>query len=555
MEKVKRIGIKDIVPNKLGTLSVIGMFYATCCAGAFGVEEMIFECGPGFTILLLAAIPLVWALPYCLICAEMSSARPVEGGKIMWVKEALGEFWFAIMVFLNFLWGLVANTVYVVLAVSYLGSIVPMTPFMSFSIKLGLVLLFFLVNILGLKEVSILSTVLSFLIVAVFALVAIVGFANWNENPVTPFFSGEYSGVFGYIGTGMAIGIWMYSGFDEVSLMAGEIKNSKRIIPRAILLVIPLMMLTYILPTLGGLASIGNWHMWTTEAGGFGYYTVLNNFLGPVFGVIFVIVAVLGQCTIFNVCITAASRSALVLSDQNWGPKILAKLTSKKGSPYMALAVVAMVSILLLPFDFTFLVVIDAFFGIGVCILTTIAAFVLRRRIPEGEFSFKIPGGMKIHTFLCVLVLCICTAVLLVDGTDYFLGGLVAVMLLPVFYYVSKRVYKGASVMEADIYPINPKTHIGFGDLNKMGMFYLFVGIFASLSRFFLQFYEGSWANEYYQETYESGIFSSFSDMLSAISILGAAALLIGIVILSFAACIDNVRTPVVPSLKADRNS
>ncbi|MDR0520111.1 MAG: APC family permease, partial [Clostridiales Family XIII bacterium] len=124
MEKLEakegRVGVKDIVTRKVGVLGVVGMFYAMCCAGAFGVEELIPEVGPGMTIAILVILPFAYALPYSYIVAELGSARPVEGGNIVWVKEALGEFWFGIMVFVNFIWGLVANTVYVVLAVDYL---------------------------------------------------------------------------------------------------------------------------------------------------------------------------------------------------------------------------------------------------------------------------------------------------------------------------------------------------------------------------------------------------------------------------------------------------
>ena len=37
----KRHGVKDVVVSEVGVLSVVAMFYAICCAGAFGIEEMI----------------------------------------------------------------------------------------------------------------------------------------------------------------------------------------------------------------------------------------------------------------------------------------------------------------------------------------------------------------------------------------------------------------------------------------------------------------------------------------------------------------------------------
>lgn len=172
----ERTGIKDIVKSNVGVLPVVCMFYAIVCAGAYGIEEMIPECGPGMTIVMLLVLPLVWALPYGFICAELGSARPVEGGSLMWVKEALGEFWLAVIVFSNVIWGLVCNTVYVVLAVSYLNSIIDLSATQSYILKILMVLIFFIINVIGLKEVSVVSTVLSILIILTFAVVAVVGF-------------------------------------------------------------------------------------------------------------------------------------------------------------------------------------------------------------------------------------------------------------------------------------------------------------------------------------------------------------------------------------------
>ena len=226
-----RSGVKDVVESKVGVLSVVGMFYAICCAGAYGIEEMVPECGPGLTIVLLLIIPIVWAYPYGMICAEMGAARPVEGGSLIWVKEALGEFWFAIMAFSNVIWSLVCNTVYVVLAISYLGIFVELTQAEAYCLKLLMIVVFFIINVLGIKEVGVTSTIMSIIIILAFAVVAVVGFMNWNQNPMDPFVPDDVSVLEG-IGAGLAIGIWMYSGFDELSLLAGEIENANRVIPK-----------------------------------------------------------------------------------------------------------------------------------------------------------------------------------------------------------------------------------------------------------------------------------------------------------------------------------
>jgi amino acid transporter len=529
-----RVGVKDIVKSKIGVLSVVGMFYALCCAGAYGIEEMIPECGPGLTLLILVLLPFVWALPYSYICAEMGSARPCEGGIMLWVKEALGEFWFAMMVFINFIWGLVANTVYVVLSIDYLEKIIPggFSDAVSMLLKFGLVLVFFIINIIGIREVSLVSTILSILVVVMFAIVAVVGFANWNHNPIEPFMSDTYDGdILRTIGAGLAIGIWMYSGFDQIHSMAGEIKNSRRIIPKALMIVIPLMLLTYELPTIAGLASIGDWQAWTTEPDGVGYAEVLFDNLGAFgafFGVVFIIVAIIGQCAIFNMCVATAARASLILSDENFGPKALAKLRKSKGAPYVSLTLVAVATTLLLPFDFSFLVVIDVFFCVLVTALTAISAAILRRRIPKKEYAFRVPGGMVGHNIMVGSVLFFCIATLLMNGSDYFFGGLLVVLVIPLLYVVAKRRYGGSTVVNPTIYPIDSRTGLGFGDLERIGGVYFALGIFAVIARFFLGWYEGDgwW---HYPEDYTLPLFSSFDTLLNAISITGAAAMLAGI--------------------------
>ena len=523
-----RSGVKDVVKSKVGVLPVVGMFYAICCAGAYGIEEMVPECGPGLTIVLLLIIPIVWAYPYGMICAEMGAARPVEGGSLIWVKEALGEFWFAIMAFSNVIWSLVCNTVYVVLAISYLGIFVELTQVEAYLLKLLMIVVFFIINVLGIKEVGVVSTIMSIIIILAFAVVAVVGFMNWNQNPMDPFVPDDV-GVLEGIGAGLAIGIWMYSGFDEMSLLAGEIEGANRVIPKALMIVIPLISLTYILPTLAGIASIGNWEEWTTESGGIGYTTVLTENVGVGFGAVFMVVAIIGQCSIFNVCLATGSRGILILSDEHLGPQFFARLTKKKGSPYVGLIIVALVSAILIPFSFSFLVVIDVFFMVIVSALTVIAAIILRRKIPREEVPFKIPGGTPMHALMCTCVLIICVLTTLLNGTDWFLGGLLWSLIVPILYILCKRKFGGLTVKEPEQYPINPRTRLGPLDLHKAGYLYMGIGIYAILARWFLQWYEGADAAEYYLDEWGSGLFSDFPLMLNVITLTGMIVFIVGI--------------------------
>jgi amino acid transporter len=250
---------------------------------------------------------------------------------------------------------------------------------------------------------------------------------------------------------------------------------------------------------------------------------VLEQFAPPALGVLFIVVAIIGQCSIYNMCVAVAGRATLIMSDENFGPKVLAKLTKKKGMPWVSLLIVAVVTWGFLgtpthPLDFTFLVLVDVFFMVIVCALTVIAAMVLKRRLDESEFKFRIPGGLPFHNFLVILCLIFCVATILLNGTDYFLGGYIVMLLIPVIYVVCKKIWKGPTVADPDLYPIDKRTGLGFGDLKKIGGYFMGFGVLGVAARFFLRFYEGEWGPGYEvlpeeMEEYEQGVLADYPDL------------------------------------------
>lgn len=98
------------------------------------------------------------------------------------------------------------------------------------ALKIGMILIFTVINLMGLKEVGRVSTILSILIVLAFALVTVVGLLNWQTNPMDPIMPEGYSIVDG-IGGGICICVWMYCGYECISNMAGEVKNPQ-VIPK-----------------------------------------------------------------------------------------------------------------------------------------------------------------------------------------------------------------------------------------------------------------------------------------------------------------------------------
>ena len=515
--------------HDLKVSTVVFMIFCLCAAGAYGIEEMIPESGPGLTLVMLIILPFVWSTPLGLVAAELGSARPQEGGYYKWVQEALGEYWGFQAGWWRTISIYIDNTLYVILAGGYVAQTWDLTNTQEMIFKVAMILIFTYINIRGVRDVGIVSTVLSILVIIAFAMIAICGFLNWNSNPFVPFTAdGDIMGLSGiaggdwvyYIGSGIAIGMWMYSGYESMSTVAGEVKDPQ-VIPKATLITIPLIMAVYIIPTMAGLGSLGQWENWGTEAGSVGYGTVATTFWGPAFGVFFVIVAVLAQCSIYNTYIASGSRGFFALAEDNLAPPILIKVDKKHGVPYIAVLSVAIVNLILCQFAFTTVVIIDVFLLVSAYVMIFISALILRKRIPDSERGFKVPGGDGFLMVVCIVPCIIAFIAFFINGTDYFIGGMIGITSGPILYYIWKRMYGGLAKKDPVQYPINPKTKLAVGDTRRMSFNFGILSVMGFIAYPWLMWFEGDWwgewGPEYYLETYESGFLSDFYGMVNGI--------------------------------------
>ncbi|MEG1584179.1 MAG: APC family permease, partial [Anaerovorax sp.] len=393
------------------------------------------------------------------------------------------------------------------------------------------------INIRGVKDVGIVSTILALLVVIAFAMVAICGFMNWNQNPFMPFTAdGTIMGISGilpsdwvyYIGMGIAIGLWMYAGYESMSTIAGEVENPQ-VIPKATLIAIPLIMAVYIFPTMAGLASLGDWQNWGTEPGTIGYADVITTYWGPAFGIFFALVAVLAQCSIYNTYIASGSRGFFALADDYLAPPILVKCDKKYGVPYVAVLSVGIVNLILCNFAFSVVVVIDVFLLTASYVMVFLSAIVLRKKIEKEDVKFKIPGGFGFLCFIAIMPCCIAFCAFFLSGTDYFIGGMLGILTGPILYIIWKKRYGGLAKKDALEYPINAKTGLAVGDLKRMSLMFSILAIMGAIGTQFLPWFEGAEGNATYFEIYK--IQGMFDMMMTGIYIATAVILVISIIL------------------------
>lgn len=525
MDDIKRVsrpdGVAGLKKHKMKSIQIAFLLFCLVAAGAFGIEDMLPGSGPGLTVIMLMVFAVVWAHPISQIVSELSALMPSEGGIYVWVKEALGEFWGFCMGW----WGTVSiylsSATYVVLIVNYSSKFIPALndPFVSFTVKLAIVVFFVVINLMGLKEVGAISTILSVCILIGFAAVTVVGFANWQYNPILPV-TPEGQSVIDSLGGSICIVVWMYCGYECVSNMAGEIENPE-VIPKRFRIAMPMIAASYILPTIAGLVSLGRWDEWGTD--GIGYGDVLTEFLGYGWGVAFLVIAILSQAAIFNSYIAAGSRGFFVMADDRLCPKFLVKVSKKRGVPVLSILLLGVFTAVMMNFDFSTLLVIVGPLALMIYVVLGIALLIIRKKYPvDSRDCWYIRGGnikVKLYAFVPMIIAVIA---LLVNGTEYFLLGFVSIGSGLAAYIVFKLIYGGLYKIDSQKYPINPKTKFAKGDITRFGVFILSFGVYALAGSFFLQWYEGSWGPEYYLEMYESGLISDFAAMINVARVGGA---------------------------------
>ena len=521
------VGEHGLKKHDIRVSTVVFMIFCLVAAGCYGIEEMIPECGPGLTIIMLCVLPFVWGLPFGLVASELGSVRPQEGGYYKWVQEALGEFWGFQAGWWRTISIYIDNTTYVILAGGYAATVWDMSRPMEFGLKFAMIAIFTIINIRGVKDVGIASTVLSILVMVAFAVVAVCGFLNWGGDAetastisfrITPEPAEGISDWFFYIAGGISIGMWMYSGYESMSTIAGEVENPQ-VIPKGTIITVPLIMAVYIFPTVAGLGSIGNWENWGTEAGSVGYSDVVSHFWGPAFGIIFVIVAILAQCSIYNTYIASGSRGFFSLADDNLAPPVMVKCDKKFGVPYVAVLSVGIFNLIFCMFPFGFIVILDCALLMASYILVYISAMVLRKRIPEEEYKFRIPGGYGFLCLICIIPICVAIFATYVNGSDYYLGGMLGIITGPILYFIWRKRYGGLTAKDPERFPVNKKTGLAEGDTKRMAFLFFIMTVMNIAALFFEPWYEG-WGTD---DAWESGdYFDGTVENISVDKILGS---------------------------------
>jgi amino acid transporter len=375
--------------RKASLLPFVFVMYAYATGGPFGLEDMVTTSGPGLSLLYELVIPLFWCIPVSLVVAELTTALPVEGGSYVWVRDGFGAFWGFQVGWWSWCSSFVLNGTYAVLTTDYLGFYFPwIAGWKHYVICVLLVAAIAWINVRGIHLVGLLSEVLMIFVLMVVGALCVLAAFQWHHNPFAPFVP-PHVRPFQVFGVGLALGLWLYSGYEQLSSVAEEVENPQRNYPRALAIVIPLAIATYFLPTLLSLAALGDWQNWHT-----GYFSNAAQLIGGSWlGFIMTIAAMLSNLALLNATMLTGTRMPSSMSDHGDLPRALMTRHARYGTPWMAIVVSSIISVALAFHSFTQLLTLYIWLRIGVTIFSVLSAWRMRQKRPELVRPFRIPWG------------------------------------------------------------------------------------------------------------------------------------------------------------------
>jgi amino acid transporter len=359
--------------------------------------------GPGMAILFLAIVPFFWCVPIALASAELNSILPVQGGFYRWSRAAFGDFWGFQCGWWNWTGTFLLNALYGVLTMDYLADYLP---WLHGNIKwagacLVLCLLAYL-NARGIQLAGWIAVALLIVILIPVAWLCIVAVFHWHHNPLVPLTPpGKPLGS--VFGEGLALAMWNYAGYEQLSSVTGEMREPQRDLVRVLVWNTPMLILTTIVPAALALAALNNWGNWET-----GYIVTASRLIGGrALGATMLIASLIGVLSLSNSTILYTTRIPATMAEDGYFPSWLGRL-SRFGTPSRAIAISAAVYCILAKYRVEDLVNIYIWTRIATSLLTVFAAWRMRAKAPKAYRSFRIPGGVGGILYIAIFPVLLC---------------------------------------------------------------------------------------------------------------------------------------------------
>lgn len=381
---------------------------------------------------ILAAVASVFTgLSY----AELSSMYPKAAAEYSYTKNAFRNNFVAFLVgWLTLFVAIIAASTIAVAFGGYFASLFG-TPILISAIVVLVVLSF--VNFIGIRESSSMNIIFTLIEVAGLGLVIWVGFAIFGNAQINYFEAPNgLKGIF----SAFTLVFFAYIGFENIANVAEEIRNPKKVLPRAIILSISITAIIYILVSISAIRVLDWQELGTSMAP---LADVIKKALGPQAQIGLSLIALFATTNTILIMLVSGSRILYGISRDKSLPAIFGIIHAWRKTPWLAVTVIgALAVVFTFAGDLATIANISVFIIIMVFIVVNFSLIWLRLKEPQTERPFKVPLNVK--NFPILPVLGIITPIVGVFQFDTYviLMGIGVVLSGAVFYFIYNKIVK-----------------------------------------------------------------------------------------------------------------
>ena len=388
MTKLARVlNLRDLTLLIIGSVIGSGIFLVP---GAV-LTQAGGKVGPAMLVWLVGGVlSLLGALTY----GELSAVNPKAGGLYVHLRDCFGSlpaFLFGWTLFFAMNGGTVAT-----LAVAFstmLSQIIPMSIAMNKVVAVSVIAVLTVVNVKGTRTSADLQNwttgikVGAILLMSILLLVFGRGFGAASPAIWPTEFSGSLLSGFGLAMIGV---LWAYEGWQYPTFNAGEVINPQRNFPRAFLIGTATLIGVYLIANLAYVAALGPSGV---AASGSVAAESLSVVINPTAARLIAIAILVSVFSAANSNLLSCPRVYYAMANDGLFFKKLAEVHPRFGTPAFAIVAGSLwAAVLALAGSFTDLLTYVVFCGWLFYGLSAATIFVYRKRLPDAERPYKVPG-------------------------------------------------------------------------------------------------------------------------------------------------------------------
>ncbi|MEM2785406.1 MAG: APC family permease [Candidatus Nitrosotenuis sp.] len=320
--------------------------------------------------------------------AELSAMYPRAAAEYMFVKNAFKNNFVAFIVGWLTLFVAIISASAIALGFGGYFTTISGVPIVVAAVVAVIGLSF--LNFFGIRESSSINIVFTIVEAAGLALVIWLGLVIFGDVEVNYFeMPFGFSGVF----AAFTLVFFAYIGFENIANIAEEIKNPRKVLPRAIILAISITAVIYILVSLSAVRIL-SWQ--ELDASVAPLADVIKNALGQQWQTVILFIALFATTNTVLIMLVSGSRILYGIARDKSLPPLLGAIHQKRKTPWLAVIIIGALScVFIFAGEISTVANISVFAIIMVFILVNFSLIWLRLKEPDAERPFKVPLNVK----------------------------------------------------------------------------------------------------------------------------------------------------------------